>query len=36
MKNKQIKRAIDTNLSSLRVTERDVQRIMTQVREGKE
>lgn len=35
MKNKQIKRAIDTNLSSLRVTERDVQRIMTQVREGK-
>ncbi len=35
MKNKQIKRAIDTNLSSLRVTERDMQRIMTQVREGK-
>jgi len=35
MKNKQIKRAIDTNLSSLRITERDVQRIMTQVREGK-
>lgn len=36
MKNNQIKRAIDTNLSTLRITERDVQRIMTQVREGKQ
>lgn len=36
MKNNQIKRAIDTSLSSLRITERDVQRIMTQVREGKQ
>lgn len=35
MKNNQVKRAIDTNLSSLRITERDVQCIMTQVREGK-
>ena len=35
MKNNQIKRAIDTSLSSLRITERDVQRIMTQVREGR-
>lgn len=36
MKNKQIKRTIDTNLFSLRITERDVQHIMTQVREGKQ
>lgn len=36
MKNNKIKRAIDTSLSSLRITERDVQRIMTQVREGKQ
>ena len=36
MKNNQIKRAIDTNLFTLRITERDVQRIMTQVREGKQ
>lgn len=35
MKHNQIKRTIDTNLSSLRITERDVQRIMTQVREGR-
>ena len=35
MKNNQIKRAIDTNLASLRVTERDVQHMMMQVREGK-
>jgi len=35
MKNNQVKRAIDTNLSSLRITERDVQCIMTQVREGR-